>query len=453
MPYSECLKKLLFCYLLATPLSYADDAINPSKPQSMESIVGTPRYNPSSVSDSVRAVIEHSGKMRESNAMSDIAQDIKKNQPTEAYAEEADTINNSKNQTMRTQSSNVEKMFGKSGITAQDFERKLDNNRNEELSTDNGLTIFASFSMPDYVLNDLIKTASENKARVVFRGLKDGVDNLIQMQVVLKAYIANSKVKTEPLVTLDPESFTQYGVKEVPTMVYRKDDKTYKISGSINIKYFMKQIEEDPDRTTFPVTAQTFPVKEKSIIQELEERSSKYDWEAAKRNAIKDTWNNQWMASLPVTDENKIWYIDPTIQVNQDIKDNQGNLLAAAGQRGNPLAQFPQKLTMIIFDPMSSEQLDWAKIQFMHRFGEGKVMPIFTRLKRDDGWKHLEELRGQFYGQMYKINPEIINRFLIKATPSIISVEGAYFKVQQFAQADVREYTRVNKQSEKGIAE
>ncbi|MBL2103789.1 conjugal transfer protein, partial [Klebsiella pneumoniae] len=60
---------------------------------------------------------------------------------------------------------------------------------------------------------------------------------------------------------------------------------------------------------------------------------------------------------------------------------------------------------------------------------------------------------GQFYGQMYKINPEIINRFLIKATPSIISVEGAYFKVQQFAQADVREYTRVNKQSEKGIAE
>nr|QTX14020.1 IncF plasmid conjugative transfer pilus assembly protein TraW [Klebsiella pneumoniae] len=29
-------------------------------------------------------------------------------------------------------------------------------------------------------------------------------------------------------------------------MVYRKDDKTYKISGSINIKYFMKQIEEKP---------------------------------------------------------------------------------------------------------------------------------------------------------------------------------------------------------------
>jgi conjugal transfer pilus assembly protein TraW len=98
---------------------------------------------------------------------------------------------------------------------------------------------------------------------------------------------------------------------------------------------------------------------------------------------------------------------------------------------------------MIVFDPMNSEQLTWAKIQFRHRFGEGKVMPIFTRIKRDDGWKHLEELRGQFYGQMYKINPEIISRFLIKSTPTIISVEGTYFKVQQFAQADVREYTRL----------
>jgi conjugal transfer pilus assembly protein TraW len=160
------------------------------------------------------------------------------------------------------------------------------------------------------------------------------------MQVVLRDYISKAKIKKEPLVTLDPESFTQYSVKEVPTMVYRKDDKTYKISGSINIKYFMKQIEENPEKTTFPVSAQTFPIKEKSIVQELEERSNKYDWEAAKKNAIKSTWQNQWMASLPVSDENKIWYIDPTIQVNQDIRDNQGNLIAAAGQKEILLLNF-----------------------------------------------------------------------------------------------------------------
>lgn len=78
MPSSECIKKLLFSCLLATSLSYADDSIDHAKTQSIESIVGTPRYNPSSVSDSVRAVIEHTGKLREAEAMSDIAQDIKR---------------------------------------------------------------------------------------------------------------------------------------------------------------------------------------------------------------------------------------------------------------------------------------------------------------------------------------------------------------------------------------
>ncbi|HED2907651.1 TPA: conjugal transfer protein, partial [Klebsiella pneumoniae] len=95
MPSSECIKKLLFSCLLATSLSYADDSIDHAKTQSIESIVGTPRYNPSSVSDSVRAVIEHTGKLREAEAMSDIAQDIKKNQSTETFSEEADTINKS----------------------------------------------------------------------------------------------------------------------------------------------------------------------------------------------------------------------------------------------------------------------------------------------------------------------------------------------------------------------
>lgn len=96
MPSSECIKKLLFSCLLATSLSYADDSIDHAKTQSIESIVGAPRYNPSSVSDSVRAVIEHTGKLREAETMSDIAQDIKKNQSTEAFSEEADTINKSK---------------------------------------------------------------------------------------------------------------------------------------------------------------------------------------------------------------------------------------------------------------------------------------------------------------------------------------------------------------------
>lgn len=44
-------------------------------------------------------------------------------------------------------------------------------------------------------------------------------------------------------------------------MVYRKDDKTYKISGSINIKYFMKQIEENPEKNNLPGFSPNIPYK------------------------------------------------------------------------------------------------------------------------------------------------------------------------------------------------
>lgn len=116
MPSSECIKKLLFSCLLATSLSYADDSIDHAKTQSIESIVGTPRYNPSSVSDSVRAVIEHTGKLREAEAMSDIAQDIKKNQSTEAFSEEADTINKSKTSQCEPSLPTLKKCLGGRGL-------------------------------------------------------------------------------------------------------------------------------------------------------------------------------------------------------------------------------------------------------------------------------------------------------------------------------------------------
>ncbi|MFP1497968.1 hypothetical protein ACLB1Q_34505 [Escherichia coli] len=37
-----------------------------------------------------------------------------------------------------------------------------------------------------------------------------------------------------------------------------------------------------------------YPVEEKSIIKELEERAQKYDWEGAKKGPLR-TPKNQWM--------------------------------------------------------------------------------------------------------------------------------------------------------------
>ena len=149
--------------------------------------------------------------------------------------------------------------------------------------------------------------------------------------------------------------------------------------GSFNVEFFSENLLK-PDQDIFPVAGTTYPVEEKSIIKELEERAQKYDWEGAKR-AVSDTWKNQWMVDLPPA-QHKEFLIDPTVRVTQDVKDKQGRVIASAGELINPLSRFPQNLTMIIFDPLNPGQLVWAEQQYRQRLGSGKVMPMFTRIQK-----------------------------------------------------------------------
>lgn len=391
--------------------------------------------------DSIQTIINTTKKIRESSQVSEIGQEINKRREQIQYDDnvqfQAEEVGDGKQSAMRSQSNNIGKLFGNDGITAADWERKIDNNRNKELSSQTGLTIFASFSMPDYVLENLLLTAGEKNARVIFNGLKRGTTNIVETQAALRQYISKANLKNEPLITFDPESFTQYHIKQVPTMINRTETKFSQINGTFNIDYFMKLIKDNPDTDIFPSAGTTYPVEERNLIEELEDRSSKYDWEAAKKRALADTWKNQWMINLPPAVQHKIWYIDPTINVTQDVKDRQGRTLAFAGEKINPLTRFPQKITMIIFDPMKQRQSDWAVTQYKKVLGSGKVLPMFTQINSESGWSDLNSLRDRFDGKVFKINKEIIERFHIVATPVLISTEGNNFKVEQFSEGDL----------------
>ncbi|WP_272492847.1 hypothetical protein [Salmonella enterica] len=38
-------------------------------------------------------------------------------------------------------------------------------------------------------------------------------------------------------------------------------------------------------------------------------------------------------------------------------------------------------------------------------------MPMFTRIQKDNGWDHLNDLREKFNGKVFKVNEQIISRF------------------------------------------
>ncbi|MGV7963800.1 TrbC family F-type conjugative pilus assembly protein [Photorhabdus tasmaniensis] len=398
-------------------------------------------YVPGMSADSVQAVIDHTQAIRAQSKNSEAVNEIIRRRDeiqgnTQLNESALKTVEN-KPEVMRRQSKNIEKMFGSSGVTAADFERKIDSRREEALSTENGITIFASFSLPDYVLEDLLRTASEHKARVVFNGLKKGTTRLPETHAAINQLVVKGKFDS-PLITIDPDSFSQYQILQVPTILSREQTRFALMVGSFNVDYFQRELASKPNQDIFPNAGTTYPVEEKSIISELEERARKYDWDGAKKRAIADTWKNQWMVNLPPAQEHKEWFIDPTVKVTQDVKDKQGRVIASAGELINPLSRFPQNLTMIIFDPLKPGQVEWAEKQYRLRLGSGQVMPMFTRIQQDNGWDHLNDLREKFNGKVFKVNEQIISRFQIKNMPALISTEKEKFRVSQFSEAEIR---------------
>lgn len=281
------------------------------------------------------------------------------------------------------------------------------------------------------------------------------VDNLVcffewlpETQAAINQMIVKGKFES-PLITIDPDSFSQYQVTQVPTIISREQARFAKMVGSFNVEFFQRELAKKPDQDIFPVAGTTYPVEEKSIIKELEERAQKYDWEGAKKRAVSDTWKNQWMVDLPPAQEHKEFLIDPTVRVTQDVKDKQGRVIASAGELINPLSRFPQNLTMIIFDPLNPGQLVWAEQQYRQRLGSGKVMPMFTRIQKDNGWDHLNDLREKFNGKVFKVNEQIISRFQIKNTPALITTDQDKFRITLFSEAEVRGIGAPNLSEEK----
>lgn len=203
-----------------------------------------------------------------------------------------------KPEVMRGQSKNIEKLFGSSGITAADFERKMDSTREEALSTENGITIFASFSLPDYVLEDLLRTASEHKARVVFNGLKKGTTRLPETQAAINQMIVKGKFES-PLITIDPDSFSQYQVTQVPTIISREQARFAKMVGSFNVEFFQRELAKNPIRIFSRLQVPLIPLKKRASLKNWKNVHKNMTGKVQKKRAVSDTWKNQWMVDLP----------------------------------------------------------------------------------------------------------------------------------------------------------
>ena len=115
-----------------------------------------------------------------------------------------------------------------------------------------------------------------------------------------------------------------------------------------------------------------------------------------------------------------ITYYDPSIYVDQDITNHNGQIIVKKGTKFNPLSHVSLTQDLLFFDATDIDQLNWAKTQNSSR----KWILIKGNLLELE-----EELNRPIY---FDQGGTLTKKFGIKEVPTRISQEGLKLKIESF---------------------
>lgn len=291
--------------------------------------------------------------------------------------------------------------------------------------------IFISFSMSDAEIKDALQAASRSGGKVFLKGMKEGHTSITETMRTIRQIA--SGLTNPPETRFNPKAFDTFGITQVPTIVYQDKDKVYLAKGIMNLGWLKAQVSNGVEAGDLGVKGPTVPVKERSIIEVMQERMAKYDWEGQRKKTIQTFWSRQNFESLPAARLSKVWFINPTVRVTADVVNPRGDVLARAGDVLNPLDVPTGQQNFLLFDATDTRQLEWATKEASKNH-IGPVVIMTSQVSKEKGWEHLEQLRQHFQQEMYIIPKELIKRFHIEALPVMITPDMTkkVFKVEQF---------------------
>jgi len=279
--------------------------------------------------------------------------------------------------------------------------------------------VFVSFNMTMADLQETLRIAATAGAQVYFKGMHED-DNGIQDTIRRLRFIGRD-LDINPDVRFKPRYFDEFNISQAPTILVRNEHGVLYASGITNFNWLQNKIKRDDTEGYLGSYGETAAVTEKDIREVFKERMAGMNLEEKQKEVVDNYWTKKDFVTLPPAIKNDSWYIDPTVRANKDIINPRGDQLAKEGQVINPLSQAQVPLTLYIFDPTDSKQLEW--IANNSRNDSGEIMLIFSQLDKERGWKHLESLRTYFGAELYQLPKEMVSRFNLTNLPVKVSTD------------------------------
>lgn len=331
----------------------------------------------------------------------------------------------------RTTEDQVRKHFGLN-------EQKPESALNEMLKP--GTTyIFVSQGMPEQVLVSLLAAYEDNEdhtIEIVFRGLEKDQTTIPSMLRAVGEIIRKNNIKPSVNIGLNPTVFNHFSITAVPTIVHiLPDGSVANMRGSLNLDYFFSELksktEVEKGVIDLGVHGSLYDISERDLMEIIQERIAKIDWEKKKETAQQKYWQNYDYQRLPSAVEAATFYADMRVVVTEDIVV-EGHLIAKKGDIVDPSAHLAAQgvsfnRRVIIFNPNSSLQTAWAREQVSEALAlNEKPLVMLSEINHGYGGETLFKIEELMKVQIFLLVPEVVNRFGVNALPASVVQSERY---------------------------
>ena len=174
---------------------------------------------------------------------------------------------------------------------------------------------------------------------------------------------------------------------------------------------------------------QTFPIIEEDLLTTIEARLRTLEASGQivdlqrrmQEQATMSVRRPKPVAGLSAASERRQWLFDPSIVLEDDIRDDKGNLIAARGTRVNPLDHVAHGQDLIFVDGTDQTQVDWA---VRSHSAEGAKI-IFVAGSPFDAMKPHQ--RRFWFDQGGRLTA----RFGIRHTPAVVTSAGKALQITE----------------------
>ncbi len=119
----------------------------------------------------------------------------------------------------------------------------------------------------------------------------------------------------------------------------------------------------------------------------------------------------------------RAWSYDPTVTVSDDIRDSKGNLIAAKGQRFNPLHLIGMTHSFAFVDGDNASEVSWAMRQ-------GPPEKLWIVMVKGSPIERMKQFKRRFYFDQQGV---MTGKFGIEHTPALVTQAGDRLDLREVA--------------------